>query len=312
MSSARKRPSRSSARRARTRLSRPCDGACEILAAVPDPHDRAAEAARRPQHQHPFRIEHVLHPEAAADVGNADAKFFPADAKDTVGEQVADRVRAGGRGGQVQTAARGIELAQRTACLQRRGDDAVVDQFAFHDMGGVADHGFHRADLATVELERDIALRLRPDRRGVRQNGIRDRDHRRQRRIVDDDGLGGIARALGAFRDHECDRLADIANDVARQRVTGRHHERRGHRDMGHRARQRANIVGGQFLSREHGRNAGHLARRIDADRGDARMRMRRTNDDAMKRVWRHEIGDVAPAPPHEALVFESVDAAPQ
>ena len=241
------------------------DGAGKILAAIADPRDRTAEATRRPQHQHPFRIEHVLHPEAAADVGNADAKLFPADAKDAVGEQVADRVRAGGRGGQVQTAARGIELAQRTARLHRRGDDAVVDQFAFHDMGGVADRGFHRADLAAVELERDVAPRLRPDRRGVRQNGIRDRDHRRQRRVVDDDGLGGIARGLGAFRDHEGDRLADIANDVARQRVTGRHHQRRGHRILGHRARQRADIVGGQFLSREHGRNAGHLARRIDA-----------------------------------------------
>ena len=212
----------------------------------------------------------------------------------------------------MQTAARGIELAQRTACLQWSCDDAVVDQLAFHDMGGVADRSFHRADLATVELERDVAPRLRPDRRGVRQNGIRDRDHRRQRRIVDDDGLGGIARGLSAFRNHECDRLADIANDVARQCVTGRHHQRRGHRDTGHRARQRPDIVGGQFLSGEHGRNAGHLARRIDADRCDARMRMRRANDDAMKRVWRHEIGDVAPAAPHEALVFEAVDAAPQ
>jgi hypothetical protein len=177
-------------------------------------------------------------------------------------------------------------------------------------MGGVADRSFHRADLAPVELERDIALRLRPDRRRVRQNSVRDRDHRRQRRIVDDDGLGGIARGLGAVRNHESDRLADIANDLARQRVTGRHHQRRCHRNSGHRARQRSDIVGGQFSSREHGRNAGHFARRIDADRGDPRMRMRRTNDGAMQRVWRHEIGDVAPASPHEALVFKAVDAA--
>ena len=111
-------------------------GGSEILAAVPDPRDRTAEAARRPQHQHPFRIENVLHAEAAADVGNADAKFFPGDTKNGVGEQVADRMRAGGRGDQVQTAARGVELAERTARFQRRGDDAVVDQFAFHDMGG--------------------------------------------------------------------------------------------------------------------------------------------------------------------------------
>ena len=231
MSSARKRPSRSSARRARTRLSRPWTEPVKSSLRSPIHVTGRREAARRPQHQHPFRIENVLHAEAAADVGNADAKFFPADAKHTVGEQVADRVRAGGRGGQVQTAARSIELPHRTARLQRSCDDAVVDELAFHDMGGVADHGFDRADLAAVELERDIAPRLRPDRWGVRQNGVRDRDHRRQRRIVDDDSLGGIARGLSAFRDHECDRLADIANDVARQRVTGRHHQRRGHRD---------------------------------------------------------------------------------
>jgi hypothetical protein len=41
-------------------------------------------------------------------------------------------------------------------------------------------------------------------------------------------------------------------------------------------------------------------------------MRMRRADDDAMKRVGRHKICDVAPAAPHEALVFEAIDAAPQ
>jgi hypothetical protein len=59
---------------------------------------------------------------------------------------------------QVQTATRGIELPQRPARLQRRGDHAVVDEFAFHDMGGVADRRFHRADLAAVELKRECCL----------------------------------------------------------------------------------------------------------------------------------------------------------
>ena len=36
------------------------------------------------------------------------------------------------------------------------------------------------------------------------------------------------------------------------------------------------------------------------------------SRDDAMQRFWRHEIGDVAPASPHEALVLKAVDAAPQ
>ena len=52
--------------------------------------------------------------------------------------------------------------------------------------------------------------------------------------------------------------------------------------------------------------------RRIDVKRADARMRVRRADDNAMKRVRRSQIGDVAPAPLHEARVFYTVDAAPQ
>jgi hypothetical protein len=39
---------------------------------------------------------------------------------------------------------------------------------------------------------------------------------------------------------------------------------------------------------------------------------MCRANDDAMKRVWCRKIGDVTPAPLHEALILKAVDAAPQ
>ena len=58
----------------------------------------------------------------------------------------------------MQTAARGVELAKRTTGFQWSCDNAVVDQFAFHDMRGAADRGFHRGDLAAVELERDVVF----------------------------------------------------------------------------------------------------------------------------------------------------------
>ena len=280
-------------------LSRPCAEPTKSSLRSPI-HHGAAEAARRPQHQHPLRIEHVLHPEAAADVGNADAKIFPGDTEHGIGERVANAVRAGRRGGQVHAAAGGVELPERATGFQRRGHDAVIHQLAFNHMGGVADRCFYRPDLAAVELERDIVAGLRPDRGGARQNRIRDRDHRLQRLVIDDDGFGSVAGAFGAFRDHECDGLADIANDVARQRMTGRDHERRGHRDTGHRAGQGTDIVGSQLKPGEHGRNAGHLTRRIDVDRDKARVRMRRAHHHAMQRVGCREIGDVAPAPPQE------------
>jgi hypothetical protein len=44
-------------------------GTDKFLAALGDPADRAAEPSRRPQHQHPFGIEEILHAKAAADIG---------------------------------------------------------------------------------------------------------------------------------------------------------------------------------------------------------------------------------------------------
>ena len=41
----------------------------EFLGALGDPLDGAAEPARGPQHQHPFRINKILHAKAAADIG---------------------------------------------------------------------------------------------------------------------------------------------------------------------------------------------------------------------------------------------------
>ena len=62
---------------------------------------------------------------------------------------------------------------------------------------------------------------------------------------------------------------------------------------MGHRTGQRADAIGSQIRSGEHGYDARHPARRIDVEPTDARMRMRRANDHAMKRVRRRQIGDV-------------------
>ena len=67
-----------------------------------------------------------------------------------------------------------------------------------------------------------------------------------------------------------------------------------------------------RFLPGEHGRNALHPTRRVDVDRYDARMGMRRADDDAVQRVRRREIVDVTPVSPHEAFVFQAIDAAPQ
>jgi hypothetical protein len=81
---------------------------------------------------------------------------------------------------------------------------------------------------------------------------------------------------------------------------------------MGRRTRQRADIIGSQTRSGQNGEDARHPTRHIDVDRNNARMRMRRADHQAVKDIGRGQIGNVATAPPHEALVFKAVDAAAQ
>ena len=48
----------------------------EFLGAFGDPLDRAAEPACRPQHEHPFGREKVLHPATAADIRRSQLDAF--------------------------------------------------------------------------------------------------------------------------------------------------------------------------------------------------------------------------------------------
>src|SRR5262249_18738649 len=69
---------------------------------------------------------------------------------------------------------------------------------------------------------------------------------------------------------------------------------------------------GRQILAGEYGGDTGHLARGTGIDSLDPRMRVGRADDYAMQRIRLGQVGDIAPASPHEALVLQAVDAAAQ
>ena len=81
-------------------------------------------------------------------------RIFSRRFEDTVGEQVADRAPAA-EAVEVQTAVEASNPSARVSI--GAATTRLLTESAFHDMGGVADRSFHRADLAAVELERDIA-----------------------------------------------------------------------------------------------------------------------------------------------------------
>ncbi len=179
-SSARKRPSASSARRARETLSRPWAVETKILGAVFDPFHRAAEAARGPEQQDPFGIQTVLDTETAADIGRGDPDRIARAAEDAVGKLVADGVHAGGGYEQVEHAV--TPSSDRRPRFDRCDDETVVDDFDLDDMGGDRECRLDCGPVTSLEMIRFVAGV--PERRRVRGESGNGIDHAGQRRVV--------------------------------------------------------------------------------------------------------------------------------
>ena len=239
MSSARKRPSLSSAEpglRGDVAALRARD---ELLGAVGLPAHRAAELARRPQQQDPFGIEEVLGAEAAADIGRVQADALERQLEHELGELAADAVQALPGQLEVEAVGRGVPARDAGALLDRRHDDAVVHHVDLDDVRGVLHRLRHRGGIALLDVERRVVRRLRPELRRAVHDRRAAVDDRRQRLVVDLDQLGRFARRLGAVGDDERHRIADMAHALDRQREARRHGQRRHRGQARHRAEAR-------------------------------------------------------------------------
>ena len=143
-----------------------------------------------------------------------------------LGDQAADMVRHLGRAVERELVARRIDGRDRGARLDRRPDQAVVDEIDARHMGGGLQRLLHRRFVAARPAEADIAGRIVVELRRARLDRRARIDHDRQRRIGDLDRLGGVERLRARFGDDGGDRLADMADRVARERTA----RRLGHR----------------------------------------------------------------------------------
>ena len=129
--------------------------------------------------------------------------------------------------GQDEPVGLAVVARQRAARLHRRHDDALVDQTDPRDMRGAGESRRRPGALGRrpepVPVERDIARRLGPELRRLRQRRGRDIGDRIARLVIDRDKLGGVARDRLALGDDQRDGLADMADAVAGQRRTMRH-----------------------------------------------------------------------------------------
>ena len=282
----------------------------EFLGALGDPFDRSAEPPRRPQHQHPFGVEKVLHAKAAADIGGGEPDALGRHVEHRAGKLLADRMDALAGQQQVERPGRLVPAPDRGARLDRRRHDPVVDELDLDDMGGLGERGANPFAVAALEPEAEIAGRLLPDGGRPRQQSRRRIDHGGERPIIDRDPLGRVTRRLAAFGDDQRHRIADMAHPPAGERKTWRHDQRIDGRDLGD-ARKRAQAVGSEIGPGRGDQHTGRAPCRRDVDPLDRGMRIGRTQHIGMRLARHHDVFDIAPAPGQKPRILKPAHRPP-
>jgi hypothetical protein len=245
----------------------------QVLAAVLDPGDRAAQPHRGRGHHHFLPADHALEPEPAADVRRDDpdpALGYPERLRDAG----PDLVRDLGRHVRDQLVVTVVPLGHAGPPLHRqRGHPGAGERAADDDRRGGEDPR-QRLALEHGQVHHAIAGQLLVHRPGAVGRGRLDAGDRRPRRPVDVQQFGGVLGEVGIVGQHHGHRLAGEAHLVA-----GQHRHRRGHElvPLEHRPQERAAEVG----RGEHRGDAGKLERgggvdRTHRGRGERASRERR------------------------------------
>ena len=109
-------------------------------------------------------------------------------------------------------AGRRIPNPDDAARLDRVGDDAVVVETQFDGIRRRGKACRHRAGVARMPFEAQIARHLGGELRRAGSAGGGGAGHRRQRGIIDRHQLGGVERLVAGFGDDQRDRLAGPAH----------------------------------------------------------------------------------------------------
>ena len=173
-----------------------------------------------------------------------------------------------------------IEAGDGGARLHGAGCKTGIGEPHALDVGGAREGRVDRGRVAVLPVERDVAGCLGPHLRGVRGHGPHHISHGRQMVVGDVHRLGRIQRLRQRLRDHDRDRLADIAHALGREHghPGGEHRLAVAPREDGDR-RNGADAVGHKLAPGDHADDAGHAACRSRVHRPDVRMRDRSTHE---------------------------------
>ena len=211
------------------------------------------------------------------------------------GEEVGGQMRA--LAGEVDQ--QGIDALPRrddTARFHRDMRLTLVAQGGLHHMRGRGEGGIQRRVLGRVGLIGNVGGEFGVDGRAAA--GIRHGDNGRFHRAIHENQPGGILGDIAIVGDNENNRLADVANLIARQTLHFRHRPPSGikHHDLG--------LDGIQILRGEHGAHAGDSTGRLDIDAADLPARHLRAHEGRLQHAGQGDVIDKAAMPGEQALVF--------
>ena len=286
----------------------------ERFLALGDVLDRTAELARGDAEQDEIRIQAVARAKAAADVPVHDAQLLALD-PEHVGEVGAQMHRtAPACRVERELVAAGVVVGDRRARLHVDAGDAMGPGAEFCDMRSIAEGRIGRGMVAELGVDGDVGSVLVPDA----MSGLLDRGNRvydrRQRFIVDADGLGSVLGCIKRLGDDHGDDLADEVHALARhdevlavKPCRARSIDQRDvdavAADSCRQVRQGRQVA--DVIRQQDSKHAAHCFCRAGVDRADAGMRMRRPQEHGVRdRPIQHDIVDVAAAPGGEADIF--------
>ena len=278
----------------------------KALRAARDPAHGTAQPAGGPGDDPLFRIELALVTETAAHVGRHHAQRALGNAE-LLGHLTANVMRRLRRAVKRKLLALRIDGADDRARLDRRPDQAVVDEIDRDHVRGRSQPCAHggfvaarpaKADVAPgacVQLRRSLSLR----RARVGDGG--------ERRVVHLEALDRVDGLRQRCSDDGRHRLAHMAHGFAREREARRlGHGRAIARTHRPQRPHRRHAVSRHIGAREHRDDAGRGARGRRVNPADGRVRVRGADQRAGKRAGELDVGHETPAAGEKALIFDA------
>ena len=251
----------------------------------------------------------ALGAEAAADVARDHPHLALGHLEDVLRQHVAHAMgilHVGIEGHAILARIVGAERAARLHVLGVHPRDHVAP---LDDPGGALDRLVGGGLVAALDEVGDVVGAVVPHRGRAGLHRVGGRGHRGQRLVVDTDQLGRVLGLGQRVGDHHRHRIADIAHPVGDQRrpLRGVHRLTVGalarHVGLGHAEPVGHDVVAG--VDRQHARR---LPGRLDVDRPDIGVGVRRPHEDRVGLAVQVDVIDVAPLPAQQARILEPQD----